>query len=53
MQYIAQIQEDYLCCVQLQPKALSMQIYIYVSAASIYPYTHHYKLRVEFFLRKN
>lgn len=53
MQYIVQIQEDYLCCRQLQPKALSMQIHVYGSAASIFLYMHHYKLRVEFLLTKN
>lgn len=53
MQYIVQIQEDYLCCRQPQPKVLSMQIHVQRSAASVYLYMHQCRLRVEFLLTKN
>lgn len=53
MQYIVQIQEDYLSCRQPQPKVLSMQIHVYGSASPIDLYMHHYNLRVEFLLTKN
>lgn len=47
IQYIVQIQEDYLFYSQPKPNVLSMQIPVYGSAAFVYLYMHHYRHIVE------